>query len=244
MIKKFLSKIAILSVVCASVVAAVPISAEAAWKQDSTGWWYENNDGTYPENTWKNINGRWYFFDYTGYMRHDTIVDGYYLASDGALAEGSREIQAYAKEAKKLNDAVDSGSDSNAYLFYNCRLQDIDNDGIVEALVSTGTCMMDLTVTVLDYNTDSNTVVKYNTPFTSHAYVLGYDKSKNEFALESASWGYVLGTSYRLENNNLTEVNKWSAEPSDGGGMDSYVYKINGKNVTKQQLDNFRSAYK
>ena len=30
------------------------ISAYAGeWKQDNTGWWYQNDDGSYPANTWQ-----------------------------------------------------------------------------------------------------------------------------------------------------------------------------------------------
>lgn len=37
------------------------ISAFAGeWKQNATGWWYQNEDGTNPASSWKNIDGRWY----------------------------------------------------------------------------------------------------------------------------------------------------------------------------------------
>lgn len=39
-----------------------------SWKQDQSGWRYENKDGSYTVNDWKNINGSWYFFDERGYM--------------------------------------------------------------------------------------------------------------------------------------------------------------------------------
>jgi hypothetical protein len=38
------------------------------WKQDGTGWWYVNNDGSYPAGIWQLINGQWYFFNEKGYM--------------------------------------------------------------------------------------------------------------------------------------------------------------------------------
>jgi len=38
------------------------------WKQDGTGWWYANPDGSYLTGTWQNIDGQWYFFNETGYM--------------------------------------------------------------------------------------------------------------------------------------------------------------------------------
>ena len=39
------------------------------WKQDNTGWWYQNDNGTYPMNGLKEIDHSWYYFDKTGYMK-------------------------------------------------------------------------------------------------------------------------------------------------------------------------------
>ena len=40
---------------------------KAAWIKDSTGWWYRNNDGSWPASKWQSINGEWYYFDSNGY---------------------------------------------------------------------------------------------------------------------------------------------------------------------------------
>lgn len=37
------------------------------WIKDETGWWYRNNDGTYPKNEWQLINNLWYYFNFSGY---------------------------------------------------------------------------------------------------------------------------------------------------------------------------------
>ena len=39
------------------------------WKQDQTGWWYQNDDGSYCQNVLKNIDYYWYYFDNAGYMK-------------------------------------------------------------------------------------------------------------------------------------------------------------------------------
>lgn len=39
------------------------------WKQNATGWWYQNDNGTYPMNGLKEIDHSWYYFDKTGYMK-------------------------------------------------------------------------------------------------------------------------------------------------------------------------------
>ena len=65
------------------------VKVEEGWKHDSKSWWYQNADGTYPKNTWKKINGKWYHFDANGYMQTGWYKEGttyYYLKSNGALA--------------------------------------------------------------------------------------------------------------------------------------------------------------
>ena len=65
------------------------------WKYDSTGWWYDNGDGTYPKSTWQNIDGSWYYFNNSGYMTTGWLQDGnkwYYLESNGKMATGWKQI--------------------------------------------------------------------------------------------------------------------------------------------------------
>ena len=57
----------------------------AFWKSNGTGWWYEDNLGWYPTNSWQKIDGVWYHFDASGYMASSEWRDGYWLSSDGAL---------------------------------------------------------------------------------------------------------------------------------------------------------------
>lgn len=58
------------------------------WKQDGTGWWYQNADGSYPVNQWREVNGKQYYFGADGYMLADTTTpDGYSVGADGAWIE-------------------------------------------------------------------------------------------------------------------------------------------------------------
>ena len=60
-----------------------------SWQKNNTGWWYQNDDGSYPKNQWKKINGKWYRFDENGYMQTGWFKNGntyYYLKSNGAMA--------------------------------------------------------------------------------------------------------------------------------------------------------------
>ena len=68
---------------------------KAGWKQNATGWWYDNGDGTYPKSTWKSIDGSWYYFDGNGYMVTGWLKEGrnwYYLESNCKMATGWKGI--------------------------------------------------------------------------------------------------------------------------------------------------------
>lgn len=68
------------------------------WKKNSTGWWYQYADGSYPKSKWVKIKDVWYYFDNRGYMYANKWLkhtDGswYYLANNGAMVEnGWKEI--------------------------------------------------------------------------------------------------------------------------------------------------------
>ena len=57
----------------------------ASWQQNTTGWWYQEDNGSYPVNTWKWIDGKCYYFDGNGYMLSNTTTpDGYQVDASGA----------------------------------------------------------------------------------------------------------------------------------------------------------------
>lgn len=82
MIKIKLRKVIAYSLIAASILTIYPTSANASWKQNSTGWWY-TTDNSFATG-WKQIDGKWYYFYSDGYMAHDTTIDHYKLGSDGA----------------------------------------------------------------------------------------------------------------------------------------------------------------
>lgn len=57
----------------------------SSWQQNTTGWWYQEDNGSYPVNTWKWIDGKCYYFDGNGYMLSNTTTpDGYQVDASGA----------------------------------------------------------------------------------------------------------------------------------------------------------------
>lgn len=60
------------------------------WKSNNNGWWYQNDDGSYPKNTWQWIDGNKdgisesYYFNENGYLLTNTTKDGCTVNGDGA----------------------------------------------------------------------------------------------------------------------------------------------------------------
>lgn len=67
------------------------------WVQDSVGWWYQDDDGTYPVNTWRMFDNTWYRFDEHGYMVTGWYSDGsnwFYMDPSGRMiAENWEAVQ-------------------------------------------------------------------------------------------------------------------------------------------------------
>lgn len=82
----------------AGFIASVmnPVTAQAAqWNQDANGWWYQQDDGSYPANQWMQIGGQWYYFNANGYMATGWVKSGsdwYYMGNDGAICTGWQKI--------------------------------------------------------------------------------------------------------------------------------------------------------
>jgi len=65
---------------------------EYMWVQDAKGWWIAEVGGNwYTQNEWAKVDGKWYYFDDTGYMVANRIktINGnvYQFRADGSLIE-------------------------------------------------------------------------------------------------------------------------------------------------------------
>ena len=81
----------------ASMVLAMGSTAFGAeWKQDGNGWWWQEDQGSYPVSTWQWIDGNGdgvaecYYFNEKGYCLQNTAApDGYMTNESGAwVADG------------------------------------------------------------------------------------------------------------------------------------------------------------
>ena len=71
------------------------------WKFDGPErwkWWYQNDDGSYPHDTWEKIDGKWYHFAEGGYLNIGWIEENgksYILEEDGNTIGQMRENKKY-----------------------------------------------------------------------------------------------------------------------------------------------------
>lgn len=105
--------------------------SQAGWRQDAVGWWYQEEEGSYPSSCWKLINDEWYYFNASGYMvtgwlnlgsvwyyLHPVsgamissawLDDTYYLDASGAMATGwyllDGEYYYFSPSGAKVTDA-------------------------------------------------------------------------------------------------------------------------------------------
>ena len=89
--RKYGKKLAVLGLAAGLSAAMGSIAYAGEWKQDGNGWWYQNDDGSYPTNCWQWLDGNQdgiaecYSFDENGYMRASCGTPDFYVVNaDGA----------------------------------------------------------------------------------------------------------------------------------------------------------------
>lgn len=99
----------------ASIIAMNPVGANAAWKQNSSGWWY--TEGNSWATGWRLIDGKWYYFwPNSGYMAMQTTIDGYYVDADGAWVDDSN----FYINASKAESIIKNNGYNQSYLKVKC----------------------------------------------------------------------------------------------------------------------------
>lgn len=86
----------LLTVLCTTVLSlsmCIPAFA-GQWVSNANGWWWQNDDGSWPANSWQWLDGNQdgisecYFFNQDGYLLVNTTTsDGHKVNADGAWTE-------------------------------------------------------------------------------------------------------------------------------------------------------------
>ena len=106
--------------VLALMIVLLPVTSQAGtWKKNSTGWWWQEDNGSYPVSQWKWLDGNkdgiyeCYAFDSNGYIYTNTTTpDGYTVNADGAWTIGNSVQLKYQKDMDSQNNSGNA-SDNN-----------------------------------------------------------------------------------------------------------------------------------
>lgn len=217
------------------------------WDKDSIGWWWRNADGSYPVNTWKQINGAWYYFEGNGYMAANKWINGsYYVGSDGAMLTNTTTPDGYQVGAdgawiqnagqSTQNDGVHSKSmsDPEANMDMNINILEwrTDTNGNQYVLVSEDTTQFSFTgnlsnvnpqnlnvsIAVYKYNPDTNTIYPFSNDGTAVYLPFEYDKVYDIQIANTNLTGSAL-VEYCKANNLVIAINAFDITTNDGRGF-------------------------
>ena len=109
-----------------AAAVALPVYA-GSWRQGPSGWWYQNDDGTYPAGGWQWIDSdgdgtaECYYFYSDGYMASNNDINGYHVNDAGQWTVGERvQRKTVAGEASSASPSSASYGRDMSYAQY-CR---------------------------------------------------------------------------------------------------------------------------
>ena len=177
------------------------------WNHDSKGWWYQMSDGSYPADTWQEIDEKWYLFDDNGYMKTgwtqcedkwyycklngslatDQWINGiYYVGADGAMY-----IDTTTPDGKKVDSTGtlinEQKADYSAYIGEYTDLEDYKKD--VEG-INTFTISW-LTITDIHDNKVYGTCTYGYKDWHEEHFENGVEINGNNFSTEGMHYDYT-----------------------------------------------------
>lgn len=107
-------------------------------KKYADGLYYLGNDGTM-KTDWISIDGAWYYFNTSGMLATDTVVDGYYVDSKGIIQPKEKQKVLLDNKYVKITYL---GVDKNSNYFKKVSLQ-VENKSSQELIVQTDKVSID-----------------------------------------------------------------------------------------------------
>ena len=219
-------------------------SFAGAWKQDAKGYWYQNDDGSYPKSTWMWIPGKdphiayCYYFDENGYcLLNRKSPDGYQLSPSGewlidrvnlpatkVVNTGNVNANVLPHIANMLYYALEDSSEETKHLSFNIAKNPIEVTSLVQVVT-----VLSSPYYVSDYF--PNFSAKYLKQVNRNPGTMAIALKKNDFKKVAsnlfgikdigATWDYVMkggkGSIY-----NLVDSNTGIFGVGDFGSEDSY----------------------
>ena len=106
---------------CLLVISTSMPAFAGQWKQDNIGWWYQDDNGSYPTSTWRWLDGNndgiaeSYYFGADGYiLTNTTTPDGYTVNVDGAWTVNGIVQTKQVSLSDKSNDKVTSSENQTS----------------------------------------------------------------------------------------------------------------------------------
>lgn len=174
--KKMMKKAILIAVTGLMVVGTVMTSfagsradgVKGNWKKNHIGWWWQNEDGSWPSARWEWLDGNQdgvaecYYFDASGYMLANTVTpDGYQVNADGAWIENgvvaTKQLNPYVSEVVVQNvghkggeitdgKSVEKLSFNNDFINYFIT-QNVSQSDLIKNATSTGNSLFQYTTT-------------------------------------------------------------------------------------------------
>lgn len=245
-----LYKIAVL-IALTAMLGVIPVQA-GEWKEDGTGRWYDNGDGTYKQADWLLDNGKWYYFREDGYLQCNAWVGNYYVGADGVMlastttpdgyqvgADGAwipdtqagiqdnRYLDAYAAILRSYKNPAVNPDKPRFSLLY------IDGDAIPELLISQSGC-----------NSAGGELYHYYQGTVQELGEFGccggfsYTPQANVFYYDRLQSGLYVAAYYTIQDNNCVPLIWFGSYSREG------AYDINNFSVTKGEFDSQFAAWK
>ena len=250
-------KIVTLGLAVASVFMFSTTAFAAGWRQDSVGWWYQNDDGTYPQREWKWIDGNGdgvsecYYFDSNGYcMMNNVTPEGYVVNTSGAwIVKGVVQTQVGGQtqtgkgiSERQVQNIFKSFLQNKEYRKYTSEWTespskyaylDIDGDGSQELILISDGVFFNSLICSADVQSGAVKILDNGYYFGS----IRYSETYRALALTDFRPNSMLGGYDFMGISGSKLVSKFSLAWDATGGNEIY-YKNNSK-ITEQEF----SAY-
>jgi hypothetical protein len=221
----FMKKLALVLIIVSLLsVGMISTSQAATWKQNTTGWWWQYDNGSYPISSWQWLDGNGdeiaecYYFDNNGYMYSNRITpDNFTVDSNGCwTVNGVVQTKVVGKGAGSGGSASGSGGGAS---------ESSKNTGVTGRydITSDGTALNDAYYTPID----KSGVTAINDPEK-------FCELMNLGALESKENVNKFGTNWRVD------VNK----PVVESGQSNIYYYENSLNDSRDYPDGYYKIVK